>query len=152
MAKNIDYSASAVRLTNPPEIKELLDKLKVLQSEIDTKQAVIDSLIPQSLSDEMGNLETEKMGLNHEIKLLIDELGSYQDFDNGRYAIKQRRESISYKPELVKEKLPANFAGMVIVESVDTRKMEGMVKGGFITPEQAKSCGEVIATYAYIIK
>lgn len=150
--KNPDYSASAVNLCNPPEVKDLLfGQLQRLVSLEDMRMRA-DSYIPAELKAEIAKLEAEIVAEDKGIRGYIDTFGSFQDIEAGHYAVKQRRESITYQPTLVRRNLPENVAAMVIVETVDTKKIDGMVKGGFITTEDAKKCGEVKEMFAYIIK
>ncbi len=44
------------------------------------------------------------------------------------------------------------FADAVIEESVNKKALEGLVKGGLVTPQQARDCGVVSMSYAYIVR
>ena len=150
--KNTDYSNSAVKLTNPPEIKELILKYREEQNQIKVLEEQIQSLIPQELKDRLEIANKYLSETNGNIRKAIDELGSFQDIEAGYYAIKQKRESITYIPELVRQYAPSKVASFVLIESVDVKGMEAMIKTGQITQEDSKKCGEVKETYAYIIK
>jgi hypothetical protein len=150
--KNTDFSSSAVNLTNPPEVKEVLYAQVKRVTDLDALRDRADAFIPDELKEMILKLESEIGVEDKSIRGFIDTFGSYQDLELGRYALKQRRESVTYKPELARKILPGNLASFAIMEVVDVKAIEGLVKGKIITPEQAKACGEVHESYAYIIK
>lgn len=150
--KNPDYSASAVNLTNSDQINEQFELMQNQQSKLNEINKKIEDSIPEELKQSRHEIEERITDTVQGIRKLIDEHGSYQDIEKGWYAIKQRRESITYQPILVRRLLPDNVASLVLVESVDTKKLDGLIKGGIVTQEQAKACGEVKETFAYIIR
>lgn len=150
--KNPDYSASAVMLTNPPQVEGLLRNLQNEQTELSQLKKQAEALIPDEIKARITSKEKSLEILLVDIRKAIDELGSFQDVDKGWYALKQRRESINYKPELTRQHLEAKLASLVIIESVDSKALDGLVKGGLVTPIQARECGEVKESFAYIIK
>ena len=152
LKRNPDYSASAVMLTNPPQVGDLLTKHRRLGNEIEKIQGEIDHSIPQLLLDQR---ETVRKALSETDKLLrqaIDEFGSYQNVEYGEYALKQKRESLNYKPELVRQYAPSKVASFVLIESVDSKALDGLLKAGQLTLEQARQCAEIDIKYAYIIR
>ncbi len=150
--KNTDYSQSAVMLTNPPQVMDLLTKYHRLGNEIEKIQLEIDDCIPRALVEKRDAIQQELSETNKTLRQAIDEFGSYQNLDYGEYAVKQKRESITYQAVLTKKVLEPKLAGLVIVESVDGKALDGLVKGGLVTALQARECGEVKETFAYIIK
>lgn len=150
--KNVDYSASAVNLTNHEQLVDMLRVLHEKQTEMESLRVKIQAAVPQELRDREAFLTQDIGEIMGDIRLTIDERGSCQDVERGWYAVKQRRESIAYKPELVRQYAPSKVASFVLIESVDTKAMDAMLKTGQITPEQVKQCGEVKETFAYIIK
>ena len=147
--KNPNYETSAVNLRNPPEIKKALEERLSFTSHIANLKAVMEAY------PEWAELrEAEQRLADHDkyIRELIDDYGSYQDVDKGEYALLQRRESIIYKPELTKKVLEPKLASLVIVESVDSKALDGLVKGGLVSPIEARKCGAVKETFAHIIK
>ena len=150
--KNTDYSQSAVMLTNPPQVGELLTKFHKETSALSILSEEIDKAIPQELKDQRDIIEKYHIETATSLRQAIDEFGSFQDVVAGEYAVKQKRESITYRPDLTKKVLETKLAGLVIVESVDSKALDGLVKGGLVTPQQARECGEVKETFAYIIK
>ncbi len=149
--KNTDYSASAVNLCNPPEVKELLERLRVRQSELTAVAEKIEACVPVETRKERDFITGVIGELEKTIRERIDLLGSYQDLVTGEYAVKQRKESITYLPDKIKSVLP-KFASAVIEESVNKKALEGLLKGGLVTSEQAKECSIASMSYAYIIK
>ncbi len=148
---NPDYSASAVNLTNDKRLEDLLDRLRIQEGELEESEAEVEALIPDPLKETLYLTKKQIKNLTDDIRQTIDEFGSYQNVDIGAYAVKQRKESITYLPEKVKTILP-DFALIVIEESVNKKAFEGLVKGGLITEAEATQCGIVAMSYAYIIK
>lgn len=148
---NPDYSASAVNLCNPPQLRDLLARLYEAQGNANEIQDRIDASIPADLLRASEQIQKTIVAFNTEIRAAIDNLGSYQDTVNGSYAVKQLRKNVSYDPAMVKQTLP-QFAPAIIEETVNKAKMGGLVKGGLITAEQAEQCGKVEETFAYIVK
>jgi len=150
--KNPDYSASAVMLTNPPQVEECVLAQRVRIAKLATLEEQAQALIPESLKTEITNLQREISVEDKGIRGFIDTFGSFQDVELGLYGVKQKRESIAYKPELVRQYAPSKVASFVIIESVDSKGLDALLKAGQITPEVARQCGEVKESFAYIIK
>ena len=150
--KNPDYAASAVMLTNPPQVYGDLVLIRQCNAAITELRARMDTYVPQDLKDSLSSFERQLEAANKDIRIGIDLYGSYQDPDKGEYAIKQKRESIIYKPELVRQYAPSKVASFVIIESVDSKGLDALLKAGLITPEVARQCGEVKESFAYIVR
>lgn len=147
--KNKDYSASAVHLCNPPELKKVLEERRDFISHIANLKALLEAYPEWA---ELRKAEQRLADHDQYIREAINQFGSYQDVDKGWYALKQRKESITYTPELVKIILEPKLASLVIVESVDSKALNSLVKGGLVSPEQIQQCGEVKESYAYIVR
>ena len=147
--KNPDYSASAVNLCNPLEVGPKLMQYQVYQAKVRTLEANLQA-IPEF--QELQACQKEIADLNAQLRGMIDAQGSYQDIEQGFYALKYRRESINYRPELVRQYAPSKVASFVLIESVDSKALDALVKAGQLTPEVARQCGEVKESYAYIIR
>jgi hypothetical protein len=150
---NIDYSKSAVNLSNSVVLSVELDQLQNLEQQGEAINNQISSLIPQALID-MQDQNTELIAKKHdEIKLLIETCGSYQNLEKGWYGIKQRKVSKSYNA-LEFEKNYPSFAPAVIIKAVNTTALNGLIKGGLITEDHLKGLGitEEKETFQYIIK
>ena len=150
--KNTDYSASAVNLTNHECFKGMFlalrdwqEKKAQLEAELKVRNAEIYQLLE--------GCDKEIFTITNDIKLSIDQYGSYQDLENGIYAVKQRKVSLSYDPKVLRIKHPKE-AELVITEIVDSKKLDGLVKGGLL--DKGALITEGIAketeSYAYIIK
>ncbi len=147
--RNPDYSASAVNLVNPPGIGKRLMDLQDVQARWRTLDANLQAMPEyQELQDQAVKVAS----LTDEIKAMVEAQGSYQDIESGFYAVKQRKESVTYKAELARQYLASSALNMVLVESVDAKALGGLVKGGIVTPEQARQCGEIKESFAFIIR
>lgn len=150
--KNKDYSKSAENLCNPAIIGEMLEQLDTTMCIKKSLNERIQELIPAEIKEDLERAEQEIQMITNEIELLIDTQGSYQDLERGFYAIKQRRESITYNVQKTRNSLEDKLAEMVVEETVNKGKMEGLIKGGFITAEQARGCADIKETFSTIIK
>lgn len=151
--KNTDYSASAVNLCNPVVIQEAHEVLRGIQQKKLDLQDRINACIPNELKVELANLEKEELSHINELKWQIDQFGSYQDLMAGFYALKQRKVSLSYDPNVLRIKHPKE-AELVITEVVDSKKLDGLVKAGLLDKGSLITEGITKETesYAYIIK
>ncbi len=151
--KNTDYSASAVNLTNPPELRDLLSRLHEAQGNANEIKDRIDALIPVDLLKASEQIADIIASLNADIRAGIEALGSYQDIINGAYAVKQRRISLSYDPKELRAWHPAE-AELVIEESVNATRINGLIKGGLLDLRLLLSEGVAreLESYAYVIR
>ena len=149
---NTDYTNSAVNLITGDKATlqaERLLKLAELMALADKACKELDAT-PQAM--DFKNINAAIALLKEGIKSDIDAIGSYQDLEHGFYAVKQKRVGFTYSPELVKANLP-KYATALIEETVNSKALDGLVKGKLITQEQVASIvGETKETYAYIIK
>ncbi len=160
--KNTDYSASAVNLGQHAEVEMAYVSYKDTLADKQGIQNRIDALIEKLLGDnaeyneltrELGDIENRASQKYTELKNIIDSSGSWQDVENGYYAVKQRKESKSYLAEPFAKHFE-KFAPMVIVPSVNTKALEGLIKGKLITEDELDNAGVIQRTesFAYIIK
>ena len=153
--KNIDYTLSAVNLTNPLEVELDLRAIKGLTGQLAELQAKMEALIPEDMKDLMTSLQTQLNAATQGTKTDIDTYGSFQNLDEGLYAIKQRKVSVSYDAARFKFLYP-QYAPAIIIESVDTAKLKGLIKGGLIKEEDLKHPDVAVAketeSFAYIVK
>lgn len=149
---NPDYSASMVRPTNPEVVINDWHYLNDLKGRLkDLDEAIVKHIPPELLALKV-ELEALIAKAENLIRVDIEEWGSYQDTTNGRYALKSRSERLLYKPELVRLYASDKVANFVLVESVDTKAMEAMLKSKSIDPETARKCAEVEQTFRFIVK
>lgn len=151
--KNVDYSNSAVNLVNPDSVKIGLDSILILRDKLIEVQAKINECIPAELTLIENNLKAEMDRQITDLKGYIELDGSYQDLDRGWYAVKQRKVSKSYDAAVFKLAYPL-YAPAVIIETMDTVKLGGLIKGGLIKEADLKTNGvvEEKETFNYIIK
>jgi hypothetical protein len=151
--KNTDYSASAVNLVNPIETKELLEELQKMKANQLILKEQVDKLIPQELKDRMEINLKWMVEQETRIRLSIDTFGSFQDLEDGWYAVKQRKVSKSYNAEAF-EKIYPQYTPAIIIKAVDTTKLTGLIKGGLLDEAGLKNNGVIkeSESFAYIIK
>jgi len=151
--KNPDYSATAVKLDNPCEVRELLDRLRNNRAVLEGLTAKAQDCIPKELKDSIANQNQNVAEIEKSIREAIDNFGSYQDVESGLYALKYKRVSKFYNAERFK----ANYeklAPAVIVEMVNVKALEGLIKGGLVTEADLDihNVIERTETYAYLVK
>lgn len=151
--KNMDYSKSAVNLTNPGELIPQLAVLLALKGSKEVITQEIQEAIPKELNQKLLDITAEIAKVEETIKETIEKFGSFQNVEKGVYALKQRKVSRSYDAGVFKLAYPT-YAPAVIVETVDTVKLGGLIKGGLITEESLKINGvvEEKESFQYIIK
>lgn len=149
----MDYSKSAVKLCNPPEVEKLIAKWQSEGNDIRILQEQIDKCVPQELKDRMEIATKYHNETYDALKKAVDDYGSYQDLEANQFAVKQRKISKSYDAENFKTHF-ALYAPAVIIESIDVPKLNGLVKGNLISEEQLKNKNVLTEseTFAYIIK
>lgn len=150
--KNPDYAASAFKLTNPEEVKVLMDARKDLL----TRKQMLEFQLQQAnkaFFDAITELVGKLSSLDDKLRLTIENYGSYQDTEAGTYAVKQRCITYNYDPKAFKMNFP-QFAPAVIVEAVDTRAIEGLIKGKLLDRENLIGLGVCLPkeAYTFIIK
>lgn len=125
--KNPDYTNSAVKLCNPPQVKALLDKLHKAQAELSYQK----STIPFAILEAIEGAEKTINDTTAAIKGAIEQFGSYQDVEAGIYGVYNRRITKQYHAEPFKTAYPKLAPG-VIVESINVDTLKGMIKGGVL--------------------
>ncbi len=148
---NTDYSKSAVNLCNPHEIMDMLAELHRLQTELAILENTAKSLVPNELKERIKVTEQEVAEQRARMPAQIDTFGSYQNQEEGHYALKQRKVSVTYLPEKVKQKIP-QFAPAIIEETVNKVKIGGLLKGGLITQFQVDEVSVKTESFDYIIR
>lgn len=145
---NPDYTESAVNLCNPPEVQAALNLYYQLEKE---KVELAEKLEATELFKEYSKLLKKVQEQYEKVKEAVKAHGSYQDTENGAYAIQQRRLSITFIPEQARIHIPA-YSEALIEEVVNGKKVAGLLKGGLITEEQVKAMSETKETFAFIVK
>lgn len=153
MKPGTDYSATAIHLTNSAEVGILLQALGTADKQLhDCEVAYFLATrdLPEHIAQTKAIADAAKA--RKAIHEAIDRYGSYQDIENGIYAVKQARKSISYDPNKCREYL-GPYGEAVIQEAVSIDAIKGLLKGKLITEEKAKLC-EIVTPMspAYIIE
>ncbi len=134
-----DYSKSALDLKNPLEVRDLLMAYLKAQAARDIATITLDNLL-EKLPEHIALIKTAKiMDTAYKVvKEAIDRCGSLQDIEEGLYALKQGRNSVTYSVAKVRDLIP-DLAKAVITEEVDAKKFNGLVKGGLVTEAEVKA-------------
>lgn len=137
--KNRDYTASAIKLCNPAEVKALLVRRKQLEEERKEAESALMN-VPEFKTLQAAN-ETYRENYD-QLKLLIDQMGSYQDVEAGVYGLTYTRATQNYVVERVRSTLPPEIVKQVIVvsESVDRAKLNALVKNDRSLRDKAEEC------------
>jgi len=152
--KNTDYSASAVNLTNPTELGVGLCALKVCQEQLAVVQAKIEDSIPDELKAQRDLYAKQITDLNADLRKAVDDLGSYQNLEDGLYAVKQSVKSKSYNAQPFESSYP-EFAQAVIIKSIDGDKLKALQKGGLVADDARLESLFILSvkeSFKYIIK
>ena len=148
--KNPDYSNTAVNLCNPEEVRNKLAELHIAQEQIKLFEG---ALAENENFKEMKRYEQMVSDMTAQIKGMVDAQGSYQDTENGFYAVKYIRKSKVYHTDPFLEHYP-KYAPAVVVQTINAKALEGLVKGGLI--EEADLRMHKVFTedisYAYVVK
>ena len=151
MAKNPDYTESAINLVNPEEVVALMSELALQQVTLESRRAKAEALIPKKLMDEMAESERIIGVITGLVRDKVNEEGSYQDIELGIYAIAQRKVSVTYDPVRAKAAIP-DYAKAVIKETVDKTAIKGLLKGKLISQAQVDAFSDEDEATSYIIK
>lgn len=143
----VDYSKSAEKLVNPPEVKALLDKLHDLEG---AKKALETQLKAEN-TELVQSIVTVGVDLNNitkQIKEAVDLHGSYQVVGEA-YAVKYRRESKQYHPEKFAGPAYEKYRTAVITEAIDTDVLNALIKGGQLEQAILERDGVISFDYSF---
>lgn len=135
MPKPKDFSESAVKLVNPPQVKELLEKLSAEQDKLSQLEVELQES-NGVLVGKIAGQNAEVTGLQLAIREAVEEHGSYQDLENERYGVKYARRTAVYGNLPSFKKNFPKFVELCIKETIDVNALKGQVKGKLITEEQ----------------
>jgi len=133
--KNPVYQA--VNQTNAPEVKDALDELHVMQSDLESVKQDLMNCMPE-LYENMESLQRSVIKQTARIKELIQTHGSYQDAEAGEYALIYERKTPVYDAQAFKARYP-QFIPAVIVEAVNPDALKGLIKGGLLKQEELEA-------------
>lgn len=133
-----DYTKTALELKNPLEVRDLLLAWGKAHTEFQLAEEALQATIKGSTEDIVRNETAATLAKAHEaVREAVGRAGSYQDIAEGLYALQQSRTSINYDAAKVRTEMP-KFAEAVIIEGVDTTKMNGLIKGGLVTDAEVE--------------
>lgn len=130
-----DFTESAVKLTNPPEVKEQLEQLSAEQAQLQKLQDEYKQLNPE-LADKIIAMSEKVSERQQIIRETVEEHGSYQDTENERYAVKYERKTAVYGNLPSFKKNFPKFTELCIKETIDVAALKGQIKGKLITVEE----------------
>ena len=148
--KNPDYSASAVNLVNPPELKKLIEERQSFTESV----AHLRRLLEDSPHwEELKQAEQRLSDHDGYIKKAIDEFGSYQDVETGVYAVKQLKRTKLYSASNFESCFP-EYATAVLTKSINVPVLEWLIKGNLLSEDGLRRAHiiEDKESFAYIIK
>ncbi len=148
--KNPDYSASAVKLCNPPEIAGELIELHIAQEQAKILEV---SLEENELYLDLKGKQKKIADITTHIRELIDTLGSYQDLLAGVYAIKQLKRTKVYSATNFESCFP-EYATAVLTKSINVPVLEGLIKGNLLNEDGLRRAHiiEDKESFAYIVR
>ena len=147
--QNPDYTNSAENLCNPTEVKAVMAEYQSKLNDLEAAKAKI----PEEIMNLCIEAEAEVQRVHNEVKKAIDQFGSFQDIEAGVYAVKYRRISKVYDVEPFKEHYP-KFVPAVVVETINAKALEGVIKGGLIEEADLKMYKVITEDvgYAYFVR
>ena len=150
---NPDYTNSAEKLTQAPEVKALLEKWEArLQEGGVALKEWMKIQEEHPLYKKWQDILFGGTALNLELRAAIDKHGGYQDVEKGEYALKMISYSTIYLIPKIKEHIK-DFADKIIIEAVNEKALKGLVKGELVTKEQLALCSEKVKKAStYVIK
>jgi hypothetical protein len=139
-----DFSESAENLTNPDEVRTLLNGLHTIQLEkanLEAKLREESKELVEAIEAKEGEIKAVMLDLKgdpkNKITGAIENYGSYQDTENEHYAVRYRNIIKSYHVEPFKEQY-RKYVTAVIVESINVQALKGLIKGGLILEADLK--------------
>lgn len=148
--KPVDYTNSAENLCNPEEIGTKLVELSYLKGKQRQAEQILADMTTYKELQETLKLISDTIA---QIKDMVDAQGSYQNLEEQLYAVKYRRISKSYRAQPFIENYP-KYAPAVIVQSIDVKILDSLLKGGLLNIEDLKDKGvvEEIVSFAYYVR
>lgn len=132
MPKPKDFTDSAVKLCNPPEVKAQLEQLSAERAELQKLQDEYKQLNPE-LADKIIAMSEKVAEREQMIRETVEEKGSYQDVENERYAVKYARKTALYDNLPSFKKNFPKFVELCVKETLDVNALKGQIRGKLIT-------------------
>jgi hypothetical protein len=138
--KNPDYSSSAVNLTNPPQVKELLDKLHGYQA----LKENIEQEIPVELQKRLAEVGKLIADTTAQVKGAIEQFGSYQDVELGHYGVYQEVNTPDYHADcFIGKSIFKDFEPVVIKPTINVDALRALIKGNLLTEDNLREHGVI---------
>jgi hypothetical protein len=149
--KNNDYSKTAVNLTNPPQVKELLDKLHGYQA----LKENIEQEIPEELQKRLAEVGKLIVDTTAQVKSAIQQFGSYQDVELGHYGVYQEVNTPEYRADcFIGKSIFKDFESVVIKPTINVDALRALIKGGLLTEDTLREQGVITdkKTFKFVIR
>jgi len=148
--KQPDYTSSAVKLCNPDEVKMELNIYLQLQIDAAELQEKLEKL-PEY--QEWAELTAKAVQQKTRVKEAVEQFGSYQDIENGVYALMQTRHTKVYHAEPFLEHF-SKYAPAVVEQNINVKTLDGMIKGKVLQESELMEYGVITETetFAFILK
>ncbi len=155
-----DFKESAENLTNPDEVKYLLENLHQAQAQLSALQDTLEESnaeLVSSIRVKQGEVDAILLDLkgdkSKDIEGAIEKHGSFQDLNTGDYAIRYRRMMRSFHVPPFK-KWYQKYVSAVVVETINVQALNGLIKGKLLTEEDLKKHKVITeeAQYAYYVR
>ena len=144
-----DFTKSAEKLSNPEEVKTILDYLHQAEAQLKTMQDQLEEAnkeLVEAIRIKQNEVEALLVDLKGDAKKgivgAIEKYGSYQDTELQHYAVRYRRMIKSYHVEPFK-KWYEKYCTAVVEEAINVKALEGLVKGKLIEQEELKKKGVI---------
>jgi hypothetical protein len=150
---NPDYTASAKDLSNPVPTFNAYDNWKMAKDLLEKAELEIEAKIPTELITARDKARELVDSAYNALKEAVINYGGFQNIEAGEYALQQRRASKSYNVEPFKMHF-GEWTPMVLVEAIDVKNLESLIKDGKLKETDLKERGVVTEkeSFAYIIK
>lgn len=87
------------------------------------------------------------------LRQAVEREGNYEKDERGRKAVLEERKAIAYDPRIIREVLPQYARDLIVVtETVDKRRLEGLLVAGLVHPETVEPALVVTVTKALVVR
>lgn len=153
-----DFKESAENLTNPEQVRNLLENLHQAQAQLLTLKDTLE----ESNAELVGQIRVKQSEVDAILTYLkgdkdtvgaIEEYGSYQDVETGDYAIRYRRMFKSYHVPPFK-KWYEKYVSAIVEETINVKALEGLIKGKLLDEADLKHKKVITeeAQYAFYVR
>ena len=141
-AKTSDYSATAINLCNPPEVRAKYDEWNQACALLKRAEDALAEATPE-LCKAVDMAEDVIKKLRGELVVLIKEHGGYQDLERGEYALIYAAKTSEYQvTENFKSQYP-KLVPLCIEEAINVASLKGCITGKHITEAELSKLGVI---------